>query len=64
MSDCKGLKEMKIAIANGEDIERVIPYNMDGYSHDCYIEALALYVKHGKNKERLEFCKRRLNELL
>lgn len=64
MSKCKGIKEMKDAINRGEDIERVIPFNMDGYPMDCYKEALALYIKYGKNKDRLEFCKKRLKEIL
>lgn len=48
MSDtCIVIKHMLERIKNGESVERVIPYDMSGFTDECVIEMVALYVKYG-----------------
>ena len=60
---CTTLKAILTAIKIGGDIENVIPYDLSAFSEECQREILALYIKYGANKERVETCKRVLSEL-
>lgn len=62
MSDCITIKEITTALQDGGDAEELIPYNAE-VSYDCYKELLLLYLKYGKNKDRLEICKKKFMEI-
>ena len=60
--NCKSLKDITMALFNGEDPDIVIPYDLSHFSDDCYYELLALYIKYGKNEDRIKICKEKLYE--
>ena len=62
-NDCKIIEDMTMRILNGESVERVIPYHMDGFSEQCIFEMIALYVKYGdkslpRYEKGLEYVRR------
>lgn len=63
MNKCKTIKEITEALVNGADAETLIPYDID-MDLDCYAEMLLLYIKYGKNEDRMNICKEKYKELI
>lgn len=63
MSNCGTIKELTMLLENGADAEKVIPYDLSNLSQECILEILLLYIKYGRNTDRLEVCKRLYKEM-
>lgn len=63
MNKCKTIKEITNELVNGGDAEKLIPYDID-MDLECYAEMLLLYIKYGKNEERINICKEKYKELI
>ena len=51
---CEILNDIYQRLKDGEDIEKLIPYDMTNLNEDLRLELMILYKTHGKNKRRLE----------
>ena len=53
MSDCKTIKEITEEVIKTGNAE-IIPYDIGELSVDCRKELYLLYIKYGKNEERIK----------
>ena len=64
MSNCKTLKEIADAIIkDGKSADDVIPLDIHLFNKECVIELLYLYIKYGKDEQRIHACMEKLEEL-
>ena len=65
MNDCKTIKEITNAIViDGASADDIIPLDLRMFSKSCVIELLMLYIKYGKDEQRMHECKKKLEELM
>ena len=63
MNKCKIIKDITNEIIKGGNAEELIPYDIRMLDDDGKAEMLMLYIKYGKNPDRISQCKRVLKEL-
>lgn len=51
-TDCKFIEKITERLHNGEDPEKVVPYDLQGLSAQCRREVYMLYLKFGGNEQR------------
>ena len=56
--DCNIIEDINKRLESGEDIEDLVPYDLSHASEDVRNELLMLYIKYGKNENRLEHCRK------
>lgn len=65
MNDCRTIKEITYAIMiDGADADALIPLDLRTFNKTCVIELLMLYIKYGKDEQRMQACKKKLEELM
>ena len=63
MNECLIIKELTQRLIDGEDADDVIPFDSVNLTPNCFKELLLLYIKYGKNEQRIHACEEKYKEL-